>query len=113
VLLCIAGLLTTTAAQTRRRPSTGPDPLDEIAAAAVFPNFQALGRAAEAFAKAKEASAQASREVAASRQAFWAQYPNGPRLAEARATFAHTCLGRTSPLPRGRALSTVPQPGQP
>src|SRR5688572_29236720 len=94
VLLAIPGLVTTTAGQTQRRPSTGPDPLDEIAAAAIFPNFEALGRAAEAFAKAKEASTQASREIAASRQAFWAEYPNGPRMAAARATFAHNLLGK-------------------
>jgi hypothetical protein len=75
-------------AQQNRRPSPGPDPLDEIAAAAIFPNFEALGRAAESFAKAKENFAQANEEIAASRKAFWAQYPNGPRFAEARAAFA-------------------------
>jgi tetratricopeptide (TPR) repeat protein len=86
IILCE---VTTTAGQVnRRRPATRSAPLDEVAAAAVFPNFEALGRAAESFAKAKEYAAQANEEIATSRKAFWAQYPNGPRFAQAQATFA-------------------------
>jgi hypothetical protein len=88
VLLAIPGLVTTTAGQTRPRPSTGPDPLDEIMAGSLFPNIEAIGKAAESFGIARENAAQASQEIAAARKAFWAQYPNGPRFKEVQATFA-------------------------
>jgi hypothetical protein len=88
VLLAVPGLLTTTSGQTRPRPSAGPDPLDEIMAGSLFPNVEALGKAAESFGTAREAAAQATQEIAAARKAFWAQYPNGPRFKEVQATFA-------------------------
>ena len=90
VLLTILCEVTTTAGQTRPRPSAGPDPLDEIMAGSLFPNIEALGKAAESFGRLKEMSAKANEETAAARKAFWAQYPNGPRFAEAQATFARS-----------------------
>jgi tetratricopeptide (TPR) repeat protein len=88
VLLALDGLQSTTSGQARPRPSAGPDPLDEVMAGSLFPNVEALGKAAESFGTAREASAQATQEIAAARKAFWAQYPNGPRFQEVQATFA-------------------------
>ncbi len=101
----LCGVASTAGQVNRRRPATRSAPLDEVAAA-VFPNLEALGRAAESFAKAKQTFAEVSRDIAAARKAFWTQYPNGPRRAETEAAFARELQGKDF------ALLTATQLGQ-
>jgi hypothetical protein len=49
---------------------------------------QQLTDVARLFGENRRASANLTREIQAARKAFWAQYPNGPRRAEAEAAFA-------------------------
>ena len=76
------------AGQGGQRRSTQPDPFDDIAAAS-FGAFigEGLSRAAQDFVTLKQRTAEASQEIAAARNAFWAQYPSGPKRAAVEATF--------------------------
>ena len=65
------------------------DPFDEIAAVSIGEFLgNSVAAAAEGLASFKQNSADVSREGDAARKAFWVQYPNGSRRAQAEAEFA-------------------------
>lgn len=89
VLLVVAWICTssTIGADQSNRPRN--DPFDDMPGVfSIGPMVDALGKAAEGFAAAKEAYAEFDREIQAARKDYWAKYPDRPGFAQAEATFA-------------------------